>query len=449
MVYKRFSFQIILRVISLTLSICLLAWLLTGTQLIITTLMLALIITGQIISMISYVRKSNQQMARFLLALEHNDFTHRPSFKNAGISWKELYDACDLIMRKMEQLRAAKEEKHLFLQIITEQAGVGLLCFNEKGEISLYNTEAQRIIGMPYLHNISGLDKISEGLATQLSTIQASERTLVKIIRESSLLQLAVKASRIKTADGESTLLCFQHIGEELEEQEITAWQKLISVLTHEVMNTITPVISLAGTARLILKGIDRRQPINEEQWIDLADALETIEQRSKGMLGFVSAYRKMNKVRVPELQEINLKESFRNMEQLNRNKLRDKSITFSTEVYPESLKIFADPDLLDQVLINLIGNAVDAVEGISDARIQLIARQDSAMTTLISVADNGIGIPEAIADKIFVPFFSTKAQGSGIGLSLSKQIMMAHGGDINAGRQNAMTYFTLRFRNI
>jgi nitrogen fixation/metabolism regulation signal transduction histidine kinase len=412
--------------------------------------MLALIIIAQIAAMISYVRKNNQQMARFLLALEHNDFTHRPSFKNAGISWKELYDACDLIMQKMEQLRAAKEEKHLFLQIITEQASVGLLCYDEKGEISLYNTEAQRIIGLPYLHNISGLEKISSGLSKQLNSLVPSERNLIKIIRDSSLLQLVVRASKIKTAQGESTLLCFQHIGAELEEQEVAAWQKLISVLTHEVMNTITPVISLAGTARHILSNLEtNRETKNNESWKDLADALETIEQRSKGMLGFVSAYRKMNKVRVPELQEVILKDCFRNMEQLNRNKLHEKGISFGIELYPESLRVFADPDLLDQVLLNLISNAADALEGISNASIRLSARQDSAMGILISVSDNGTGISEEIADKIFVPFFSTKTHGTGIGLSLSKQIMMAHGGDISTYRTQGQTFFTLHFRGI
>jgi signal transduction histidine kinase len=264
-------------------------------------------------------------------------------------------------------------------------------------------------------------------------------------------VQLAVYAAEFKLREQKLTLVSIQNIQSELEEKEMEAWQNLIRVLTHEIMNSVTPIASLTATVNDLLTPPSGNQKPGEETSAEAMDdirgALQTIQKRSEGLLHFVDAYRKLTRIPKPQFQIFSITELFARVGQLMRVQMSGKPIHFHTKVEPESLELTADPELIEQVLINLLLNAIQAVEDQKDARIELAARMDQRGRTIIPVADNGPGIIAEALEKIFIPFFTTKQDGSGIGLSLCRQIMRLHSGTISVHSQpNVETIFTLRF---
>ena len=256
-------------------------------------------------------------------------------------------------------------------------------------------------------------------------------------------MQLAVSATVFRLHEQEYTLVSLQNIHSELEEQELEAWQRLIRLLTHEIMNSITPITSLAATA----DGLLRQVPLSSDGLADAQEAVETIHRRSAGLLHFVEDYRQPTRLPTPHFQILSVREVGGRIEQLMRPQLAQAGIAFHLEIVPESLELTADPEQLEQVLINLLTNALQALQGQQEGRIALRARMDGRGRVVVEVADNGPGIvPEAL-EKIFIPFFTTKPTGSGIGLSLCQQIMRLHRGTISAcSRPGEETVFVLRF---
>jgi signal transduction histidine kinase len=244
-------------------------------------------------------------------------------------------------------------------------------------------------------------------------------------------------------------LVAMQNIQFELEEEEMKSWQNLIRVLTHEIMNSITPIASLASTAFGLLKDnqeCEVPETVNEVMG-DVREAVDTIEKRSKGLLTFIENYRKLTRIPKPDFKIVPVKDLFERVEQLIKDQIELKSIRFATQIDPESLTITADAGLIEQVLINLCKNAVEAVDGGIRPKIKLKAETDGRGNSVIKVVDNGKGISEEVAEKIFIPFFTTKQQGSGIGLSLSRQIMRQHKGTLRVSSMpNERTVFKLRF---
>jgi signal transduction histidine kinase len=227
------------------------------------------------------------------------------------------------------------------------------------------------------------------------------------------------------------------------------SWQNLIRVLTHEIMNSITPIASLASTAFGLLKDnqdCEVPETVNEVM-VDVRDAVNTIEKRSKGLLTFIENYRELTRIPKPDFKIVPVRDLFERVEHLMKDQIELKSIDFSMKIDPKSLEITADPGLIEQVLINLCKNALEAVDGISDPKIKVKAVTDGRGNPVIKVADNGKGITAEVAEKIFIPFFTTKQQGSGIGLSLSRQIMRQHKGTLGvSSTPNEKTVFKLRF---
>jgi signal transduction histidine kinase len=249
----------------------------------------------------------------------------------------------------------------------------------------------------------------------------------------------------------EFTLVAFYDIHAELEQKEIESWQKLIRVLTHEIMNSITPISSLASTVNdILIDSSSENHALNKLDDDDLENiesALQTIRRRSEGLLNFVDIYRNLTRIPQPNFRYFPVKDAFDRAEQLLRQRIDDLSIQCECKVYPDDLKLTADPDLIDQVIINLILNAIDAVKPIESPEISLVAYNNQNNHTIIEVADNGMGIKPDIIDKIFMPFFTSKKEGSGIGLSLSRQIMHLHKGSISVkSKQDEGTVFTLKF---
>ncbi len=448
MVYKNFRLNCILRVALLGATIYLFFYLLLQTTLYATIVIVGSIIFYQIYSLIHYVEKTNRDLTRFLEAIQHTDFSQTFTSTGLGSSFEPLKKAFNQVIEQFRRARAEKEEHFRYLQTVVQHVGIGLIAFERDGEVGLINTAAKRLLRVTHLKNVKTLETLSQPLVATLLQLESGGKALVKIEAKNDLLHLAIYATEFKLREQIFTLVSLQNIQSELEEKEMEAWQNLIRVLTHEIMNSVTPIASLASTVNDLL---DTKKNAGDEiatdEIGDMRGAVQTIQKRSEGLLHFVDAYRSLTRIPRPNFKIFRITELFAGVEQLLRASFKEKTVNLNITVEPESLELTADPEMVEQVLINLLLNAIQAVDGHPNAGISLAARLDDGGRVIVQVADNGPGIVPEVLDKIFIPFFTTKPEGSGIGLSLSRQIMRLHRGVITARSEpNVKTVFTLRF---
>jgi two-component system nitrogen regulation sensor histidine kinase NtrY len=448
--HKRFRFQILLRIISLVLLIFLLSYLIFYTQLYATIFIVALLIIYLTYSIFRYVEKTNQELSRFFEAIKYSDFSQSFSKKGWGAAFDDLHNAFSEVIQKFQETRSEKEEHYRYLQNVVQHVGIGLIAYDPDGEVELINNAAKRLLGVNQLRNIQVLSGRNPGLVQTLFQLKAGDKALVKFQDKDELLHLIIYTTAFKLWGNFVTLISIQNIQSELEEKEMEAWQKLIRVMTHEIMNSITPIASLASTINGMLRGEKKEtlQVIPDMDTVDdVRSAVKTIQRRSEGLLKFVESYRSLARLPKPDFQIFAIRDLFERVRQLLQPKFDEKNIEFKTTIYPPPLELTADPELIEQALINLLLNAIHAVANGNPGRIELNAHLNERSRIRIQVTDNGPGIPEEIQEKIFIPFFSTDKDGSGIGLSLSRQIMRLHSGTIAVhSKPNIETIFSLRF---
>ncbi|QQS38321.1 MAG: ATP-binding protein [Ignavibacteriales bacterium] len=448
MILSKFRSIIIFRISLISINLLVIFYLIFATELLASIIILSAAGIYQLVSLFRYVDKTNRELSKFLGSIKHSDFSQIFSTRNLGGSFKELGSEFNDIINRFQSTRKEKEENLRYLYTVIQHVGIGLFSFDSDGKIEFINNAAKKILKVSQLISIDSLKSINKSLAEKIESLNSGEKTIVKYVEDNELVQLMVHASSFKLKNQIYTIVSLQNIQSEMEEQEMDAWQKLIRVLTHEIMNSITPISSLAATANKILSDFSgSHNDINKEELEDIISANNTILKRSEGLLHFVNNYRNLTKIPRPVFQIISIKKLFERIETLMKKELKEQGIDFNCEVDPLSLELTADPDLIEQVLINLIINSQHALKDIRNAKISLTGSLDDKGKILIKVMDNGSGIPEDVQEKIFIPFFSTKRNGSGIGLSLSRQIIRAHGGTI---RVNSVvgkeTVFSLRF---
>ncbi len=451
MLFKNFRIVTTLRILMIVALTFFLMYLLFQTRLNALAGIVLILIIVQSISLIKYVEKTNRDLSRFLDAIKYEDFTQIFTGAGLGRSFRELKDAFNQVLRKFQKARAETEEHHRYLQTVVQHIGIGLIAFEENGDVQLINTAAKRLLKVHHLKNIRKLKSFSPELVDLLYQVKPGGKSLIKINRNGELLQLAIYPTKFIMRNTNFTLISLQNIQPELEEQEMEAWQNLIRVLTHEIMNSITPIASLASTVNDIVaeNSVDdeKQKSYDSETISDIRVAAKTIEKRSQGLLNFVQSYRKLYRIPKPNFQIFRISSLFERIEKLLSSQLKDAQIDFKSSVDPETLELTADPEMIEQVLINLIMNAIAALKKQQNRKIELLARLNGSGRVIIQVSDNGPGINEDIIDKIFIPFFTTKQEGSGIGLSLSRQIMRLHRGNISVNSNPGVeTVFTLRF---
>ena len=451
MVYNRFRFLVIARIILLTISIFLLIYLAEFEKYLISLLILGILVIVQIVSIIRFVERTNKKLGKFLESIRHSDFASSFSDKGMGKSFEDLNNEFNQIINEFKRYRAEKEEHFNYLQTVVQHVGIGIISFTRDGKVDMINTAGKRIFKISNLRTIDELSKIKSDLPENLYKMKAGDNSLIKLFLEGEFLQLSVYATEFRMRGEEFVLITLQNIHAELEEKEIQSWQKLIRVLTHEIMNSITPISSLASTvqemmfvdpdADLKLKALD------QEDLDGIGSALKTVQSRSQGLLNFVEIYRNLTRIPKPNFRYFEVNDLFERAAELMKPKMDKINISCESKVVPRDLKITADPDLIDQVLINLILNAIDAVKEVKDPQISIACYQNDSGRVLIEISDNGSGIKPDILDKIFMPFFTSKKTGSGIGLSLSRQIMSLHKGAISVkSKPKEGTTFTLTF---
>jgi nitrogen fixation/metabolism regulation signal transduction histidine kinase len=368
-----------------------------------------------------------------------------------GKSFEKLASSFNEVIEEFKKNRAEKEEHYNYLQTVVQHINIGIICFDSEGRVDMYNNAAKRIFKKNIIRNINDLYTVAQELPETLLKLNAGDKKLIKIFTEDEIKQLSLYATEFRMRGEEFVLVAFHDIHAELEEKEIESWQKLIRVLTHEIMNSITPISSLASTVNemLIDTSDDTRKlkELDEEDMESIESALVTIKNRSQGLLNFVDIYRNLTRIPQPNFRYFPIQDIFDRAELLLKQKIESIGIQCNCKVYPDDLKLTADPDLIDQVIINLMLNAIDAVSKIKHPEIIIKAYNNQNNRTIIEVVDNGTGIKPDIIDKIFMPFFTSKKDGSGIGLSLSRQIMHLHKGSITVKSKNDEgTVFTLTF---
>src|SRR6185437_3437154 len=421
MVFKNFRFGLILRVLTLVVTLVALNYVFYKTTWVVTPVMLVLVAISIIISLVRYVDKTNYLVSRFLSSLEFGDFMVKSNF-NGSSSFRELVKAFGVISTGFQKISGEKEIQYHYLQSILDQVDTGIITYSEYGDVMLYNKSASEMLQVPYVQNISDLEKKQQDLYELIYKIQNGEKRTIQIQKGFQPLQLSVSKSVVKLKDKSINIISLNNISSAVNEAEIEAWQKLINVLTHEIMNSITPIVSLsAGMAALGDNNVSE----------DLKISLKTIESRGRGLMNFVDSYRTLTRIPEPKLQLIKAGELVNNVSGLLKKTMDDNDIDFEAIVKDENSELNIDTEQMEQVLINLILNAIEAVKSKEKKSIRLIVQNDPFGKSLIIVNDNGTGIDPELLDKVFVPFFTTKKNGSGIGLSLSKQIVKMHSGNI------------------
>lgn len=452
MAFSRFRVQIIIRILLITSTLFLIVYIHNETAYAISSIILGILFITQIISLIRYTEQTNKKLTRFFESIRHSDFTNSFSDNDLGRSFTGLNDEFNEVIDAFNKNKREKEEHFNYLLTVIQHVSVGVIVFKSDGTVDVFNNAIKRLLQLPRLRNINDLVLIDQCLPDKLINMKAGDKSLFKVFINDELLQLSMHATQFRMRGEQYTLVSFQDIHPELEQKEIESWQKLIRVLTHEIMNSITPISSLSETVEEILAEIKIESCKNIEVTDDIdtvKQAITTISNRSKGLLNFVEIYRNLTRIPKPNFRHFYVSQMFDRAIELMAPKFSEKNIETTVKIFPQDLKLLADPDLIDQVLINLLLNSIDAVtdKSIDNPKITIVASVNLNNRTTIEIADNGTGIKPDLLDKIFMPFFTSKKKGSGIGLSLSRQIMQMHKGSISVrSKHKESTVFTMIF---
>jgi nitrogen fixation/metabolism regulation signal transduction histidine kinase len=431
--YKRFEIAVAAQV-ALILAVSLVAsYVALSTTLYATLLLLAAALTLQVAGLVHYVRRTNRELTRFVLAIRHEDYAQTFAAERRG-AFAELGAAFEEILRRFRAARSAKEEQASYLDTLVQHVPVALVALDETGRVDQFNHAARRLFGSGAPRMLQDFAGFGADFPAKILALEPGRPALLQVAKQSALLQLNVLATELKIGGRSFKIVSLQDIHGELEAREVEAWQNLIRVLTHEIMNSATPISSLATTAAELLaeaRETKRSGEALEHAIDDVQDAVETIAKRSSGLVRFVESYRRLTRVPQPALRAVPVAGLLERVVQLMRPELERRGIDVSQSITPRNLEIVADPDLLEQVLINLLRNALDALTASAKPRVTLAAEIDPGGRAVIAVEDNGHGMDEQVRQNIFVPFFTTKQHGTGIGLSLVRQIMRSHHGSV------------------
>jgi nitrogen fixation/metabolism regulation signal transduction histidine kinase len=451
MAFKKFRTALIIRVFLMIITMALFTFLLETERFRISLFIVGILILVQVFLLIRYVDRTNHRLSQFLQSIRHSDFSSSFSDPGLGKSFENLSREFSQIFDAIKKYRAEKEESFNYLQTVVQHVTIGILVFQKDGTVDIYNKAIAKMLRIKHIRNVNELSKVKEDLPDTLMKMKAGQSTLVKVFIESELLHLSVSCTEFRMRKTELVLVSIQDISAELDEKEIESWQKMIRVLTHEITNSITPITSLASTVHdMLIKEIEGKPQLNEldDEDIESVDrAIETISSRSQGLLNFVETYRNLTRIPKPNFRYFRVAELFDRCSQLLMPKIEELGVECAHRVFPPDLMITADPDLIDQVIINLMLNAIDAIKEVEQPKISILATLNNANRVIIDIHDNGQGIKPDIMDKIFMPFFTSKKHGSGVGLSLSRQIMHLHKGSILVkSKEGEGTVFTLVF---
>ena len=383
-----------------------------------------------IAELVRFVNKSNRDFRDFIVLLKNNDFSTRFNSEGKGSSFENLYSELNELSDKYNKLNLEKELKHRHLQTVLGHIDVGIISYDSSDNIQLVNQAFKDLFYLPYLSKFQSIDKLNKEFVEVIKELRPGNNKLFEIKILERELHLALQANIYKMKDEEFKLISVKNIISELEQKELESYQKLIRVLTHEIMNSITPIASLSNTLNTLL--MENEIQSNSEMAEQVKTGIEAIHDRSSNLLKFTESYRKLTRLPQPKLEKVKLDELIQNTHTIVKSFPGAEKINFKVELEP-NITFSADPKMIEQVLVNIYKNAIEVINNKPSSEIKTNTFLTSNNRLQIDIKDNGPGMKKEILEKIFIPFYTTKQEGSGIGLSLCRQIILAHHGYIKA----------------
>jgi nitrogen fixation/metabolism regulation signal transduction histidine kinase len=434
MISRNLYLNIVIRVVLITgISVLAGFFLAHGKAYLIATICMSLVVL-LVFNLIHYLNSVNRTIRFFFEAIRNDDsnLSFPTDSRNKGMH--QLYESMTRVNEQIRQLKIENRQQEQYFRTLIEHLATGIITYNSKGFILHANTAVKKLLSATILTHLQQIARIDQKLYQAISNIRPFENRLVSFSAEKGDTQLSLKATSLRTDEEELTILSFQDIKSELDEKEIDSWLKLIRVLMHEIMNSITPITSLSESLSKVLSKDGNPvlpEEVNEKTISKTLQGLKVIREQGKGLMSFVESYRKLTRVPDPDRKLFRVSDFLKRIQILFKSLEQKNRIELSVMLKDPDLEIFADENLISQVLINLLKNALEANEVNPLAEIKIRAGIGSDNHSEICVIDNGPGIPVENLDEIFVPFFTTRPNGSGIGLSISKQIMRVHGGTL------------------
>jgi len=413
---------------------------------------IGILIIYQVYNLVRYVNKTNRKLAQFFNSVRNEDSVLSYSYNQEGKIFDTLYHSLNELNLSIGEMRRQNARQSIFLNNLVEQVGVGLISYTLDGSVQIFNNAAKKLLQIVQLSNICDIGTRYPELYKCLVDLQPNNHKVIKLATEQSVLFLSLKLSIFKSEMETLNLLSIQNIRVELEQNELDSWQKLIRVLTHEISNSISPITSLANTTKKYFVRKDTGSIIKLNELDDAllhktVDSLDTIETTGRGLIEFVEKYRSLTALPHPKFEIFPIRDLFDKLQTLLKEEAGSQAIALFFTSSPNTLELTADFSLLEKLLINLVKNAFQALGDSKDGKVHVSAFKNIENRVIISVKDNGCGIPSTIIEDIFIPFYTTKNNGSGIGLSLSRQIMRLHSGTITVHSiPNTETVFSLVF---
>ena len=431
---KSLYLNIIIRVILIVLFSVVLSYFVVVDWSIRFSIICILIIVFLTVNLILYLNRTNRKIRFFFDSVRNDDSNLSFSAETKNSSLRELYHSMNRVNHQIQQLKIENRQQEQYFRTLLEHLAAGIITYNDKGFILHANSSAKKLLSIDVLTHLQQIERKDHKLFETINSIKPFERKLIAVTAEAGDIQLSLKATSFKTNENELVILSIQDIKNELDEKEIESWMKLIRVLMHEIMNSITPITSLSESLSNIYSTGGKPilpEQVNVKTIATTLQGLNVIKEQGKGLMSFVESYRKLTRVPEPEKKFFKVADLIGRVHILYNSLDNSDKTKFSVSLKKTDLEIFADQNLISQVLINLLKNAREANENNSNGQIRIVVNEGLNSHHEICVIDNGPGIPEGNIDEIFVPFFTTRQNGSGIGLSISKQIMRVHGGNL------------------
>ncbi|MFP4059189.1 MAG: sensor histidine kinase [Bacteroidales bacterium] len=435
-IYKSLYINLILRVLLLTFTCMALAytWFSLGDWLIDFNIMALIVV--QVVLLVRYLNRTNRQLANFFLSIENDDTSLKINDKFKNKSFSKLVRALETVNDKIRLLRMEVVHQYQYLKAVMEHVSIGIIAIDETGHVEMHNRAAGKLFSIGQITHIEQLNRIKPGLSHDILRLGPGNEALINLKGTEGVLQLAIKSSEYKFRLHSIKLISFQNIKNELEEREFESWQKLIRVLTHEIMNSVGPITSSIDTINEILTEEQNASQGNVSVSPNVIDdtlkGINIIKERSLGLSEFVNNFRSLTLLPEPRPNMLKVSQLFDEIHYLFKETLESHHVQVKKSVYPSNLEITADKKMIEQVIINLFTNAIHAVGNCPHPTIQLTSYLSPEQKPVIEITDNGTGIREQDLEKVFIPFYTTRKDGSGIGLSLARQIMRLHKGKIS-----------------
>lgn len=442
--YKKFEIQLAIQILLIIASSLLISFSLQKDNLQFATIYFIIILIAQAIILYNYLHRKNQKIIDYIKNITQHDTDDKLLKTSFNLSDQFLKNISNTLSSQYQKLEQEKQFHKFYLSYVLESVNVGIIAMNNN-TIEFHNSHIKSLFKIEN-EIISKTEQLDSSLYNILKKVKLNSPIIQSFNIKGEVIPLSIHLTHFKLDEKEIKLYTFYNVKSELQENEIKTWQEVIRVISHEIMNSISPIKSLSSTMVETLVEELKNDNISKNQVINILEGIEAIEKRSISLSDFVKNYKQLTKIPKPVMKEFNIIDLFVRIEKLFQTEIQKQEIQFSIKTEPEDIILIADENLLEQIIINIITNSIQALEKIEKKKLEIGAIKEQSKV-LISITDNGKGISEDEMDKVFLPFFTTKKQGSGIGLSLAQQVMKLHKGNISVQSiPYKKTNFTLSF---